>query len=40
MKKLQKFASIHANVANHLSAERRLVDRQIYKLRRSAAPAE
>lgn len=40
MKALQKFASVHANVHNHLSLERHLVDRQIYKERRSAALAE
>ena len=40
MKTLQKFASVHANVANHFSAERHLVSRQEYKLRRSAALAE
>ena len=37
---LQKFASIHANVHNHFNSERHLVDRQTYKLRRSAALAE
>jgi len=40
MKSLQKFASVHANVHNHFSLERHLVDRQTYKLRRSAAQAE
>jgi len=40
MKSLQKFASIHANVSNHFSSERHLVDRQTYKSRRSAALAE
>ena len=40
MKTLQKFASVHANVTNHFSAERHLVDRQTYKLRRAAALAE
>ena len=40
MKTLQKFASVHANVANHFSAECHLVSRQEYKLRRSAALAE
>jgi putative transposase len=33
MKTLQKFASVHANLANHFSAERHLVSRQEYKLR-------
>ena len=40
MKSLQKFASVHANVHNHFNQERHLVDRQTYKERRSAAPAE
>ena len=40
MKTLQKFASAHANVHNHFSLERHLVDRQTYKQRRSAAQAE
>ena len=37
---LQKFASVHANVHNHFSLERHLVDRNTYKERRSAALAE
>ncbi|WP_316749192.1 DDE-type integrase/transposase/recombinase [Sphingomonas sp. A2-49] len=40
MKTLQKFASAHANVHNHFSLERHLIDRQTYKERRSAALAE
>ena len=40
MKSFQKFASVHANVHNHLNQERHLVDRQTYKLRRSAPLAE
>ena len=40
MKTLQKFASVHASVHNHFSQERHLVDRQTYKLRRSAALAK
>ena len=40
MKTLQKFASVHANIHNHFNQERHLVDRQTYKLRRSAALAE
>jgi putative transposase len=40
MKTLQKFASGHANLHNHFNTERHLVDRQTYKLRRSAALAE
>ena len=40
MKTLQKFASVHASVSNHFNLERRLVDRQTFKERRSAAVAE
>lgn len=40
MKELQKFASVHANLHNHFSLERHLVDRKTYKERRSAALAE
>lgn len=40
MKSLQKFASVHANISNHFSLERHLVDRKTYKQRRSAALAE
>ena len=40
MKTLQKFLSVHANVHNHPSLERHLIDRQTYKERRSAALAE
>ena len=40
MKSLQKFASVHANVHNHFNLERHLVDRETYKIRRSAALAE
>ena len=40
MKTLQKFASVHANIHNHFNPERHLVDRPIYKLRRSAALAQ
>ena len=36
MKSLQKFSSVHANVHNHFSSERHLVDRQTYKILRSA----
>lgn len=39
-KSLQKFASIHASIHNHFNAERHLVDRQTFKLHRSAALAE
>lgn len=40
MKSLQKFASVHANVHNHLNLDRHLTDRQTYKKARSAALAE
>lgn len=40
MKALQKFASVHANLHNHFSLERHLVDRQTFKERRCAALAE
>jgi len=40
MKTLQKFVSVHASFHNHFNSERHLVDRQTYKLRRSAALAE
>ena len=40
MSSLQKFASVHAGLHNHFNSERRLVDRQTYKLRRSAALAD
>lgn len=40
MKTLQKFSSVHAQIHNHFNQERHLVDRQTYKLRRSAALAE
>ncbi|RST31298.1 IS6 family transposase [Sphingomonas ginkgonis] len=40
MKSLQKFASVHANLHNHFNAERHLVSRSDFKLRRSAALAE
>lgn len=40
MKSLQKFASVHANVYNHFNKEHHLIDRETYKIRRSAALAE
>ena len=40
MKSLQKFASVHSSLHNHFKSDRHLVDRQTYKLRRSAALAE
>ena len=40
MKSLQMFASVHASFHNHFAADRHLIDRQTYKLHRSAALAE
>ena len=40
MKTLQKFVSVHASFHNHFNSERHLVDRQTFKLRRTAALAE
>jgi len=40
IKALQKFASVHASLHNHVGSERHLLDRQTYKQRRSAALAE
>jgi putative transposase len=40
MKTVQKSSSIHAQVHNHFNQERHLVDRDVYKHRRSAALAE
>jgi putative transposase len=40
MKTLQKFPSVHANIHNHFSLERHLIDRETYKERRAAALAE
>ena len=40
MKSLQKFASAHASFHNHFNSERHLVDRQTFKVCRSAAIAE
>jgi putative transposase len=37
---LQKFASVQAHFHNHFALERHLVDRQVYKQRRSVALAE
>jgi len=39
MKSLQKFASAHANAHNHFDLERHRIDRQPFKLSRSAALA-
>jgi len=40
MKSLRKFVSVHASIHNHFSQERRLVDRETFKLHRSAALTE
>ena len=40
MKSLQKFASVHASIHNHLNSERHLVDRETFKARRSAGLVE
>ena len=40
MKSLQMFASVHASFHNHFASDRHLLDRQTYKLHRSAALAE
>jgi putative transposase len=37
MKTLQKFSSVHAQFHNHFNQERRLVTRDAFKSRRSAA---
>ena len=37
---LQKFVSVHASFYNHFNSEHHLVDRETYKIRRSAALAE
>jgi hypothetical protein len=37
MRSLQMFASVHANVHNLFALERHLIDRTVYKKRRSAA---
>jgi putative transposase len=39
MKTLQKFSSVHAQVHNHFNQEQHLVNRQVYKQRRSIALA-
>ncbi len=39
MHSLQKFASVHGPVHNHLSSERTLTDRDTYKASRPAALA-
>ena len=39
METLQKFSSVHAQVHNHFNQERHLVNRQVYKQRRSIALA-
>lgn len=40
IRSLQKFPSVHANIHNHFSLDRRLVNRQTYDERSSAALAE
>ena len=40
MRSLQKFAAIHASVANHFNQERSLSSRSLFKLNRAAALAE
>ena len=40
MHTLQKFSSVHASVHNHFNQERQLINRQDYKVQRSAALAE
>ena len=40
MKTLQKFSAVHASLHNHFNQERRLISRNDYKTRRSAALAE
>ena len=40
MHTLQKFSSVHASVHNHFNQERHLINRQDYKVQRSAALAE
>jgi len=39
-KSLQKFVSVHSSVHNHFNQERHLYNRQIFKLKRTAALAE
>lgn len=40
MRSLQKFAAVHASVANHFNAERSLSSRAVFKQNRAAALAE
>lgn len=40
MKSLQKFASLHASFHNPFNSEHHLVDRETFKVRRSAALTE
>lgn len=40
LKMLQKFSSVNAQVHNHFSQERHLIDHQTYEDRHSAALAE
>ena len=40
MKTLQKVAAVHGTVHNHFNRERRLISRDLYRQRHSAALAE
>ena len=40
IKTLQKFAAAHVSIHNHFNHERRLYNRETFKLNRSAALAE
>ena len=40
MRSLRKFASVHASVTNHFNSERHLLDRETFKIRRSAEEAD
>jgi putative transposase len=40
MRRLQKFASVHASVTNHFNTERSLSSRPLFKANRAAAVAE
>ena len=40
VKTLQKFASVHASIHNHLNLDRHLIPRETFKQNRSAVLAE
>ena len=40
MRSLQKFISIHSSVHNHFNQERRIINREVFKLQRNAALSE